>query len=765
MIRFPIAALAAMTAAIVITPAQAYYHYVHYLNGNLNAPVYERFDLSALTAKTVTFFVADTGPQNFGPNDDFSSVLSQVQQAAAAWNSVSSSDLRVAFGGLESPGQAANVPGGDVIFTELPPGLLGMGGVSVATGQQPVNGPNGVFFPVARSLVQLTADTSQAPGPSYLESFFTTAVHELGHALGLQHTWTSAAMSQDVIRNTSRARPLDADDRAALSVLYGRSGWNAAFGSISGRVTANGQGVALASVVAIPPDGPAVSALTNPDGSYTISGLPVGNYLLYVHPLPPDAIVPSGWGLKLPVDQNNQPLPAFASAFGTIFAMDSGGPTSFSITPGKAVTGQNFSVQPQSTVSMYDVITYSYSANGTRNTPAFVSSTASQFTFGAQSNPPLVTPVPQSITILGGFGTATLCANQNATLPCFLPYDSNTGARLPPSTTSPATELAVYFNVPLFANTGPRHVVFTLSNGDMYVLPDGVNLVQRNPPAISSINQNGDSSVTIAGSSFGTDSSVFFDGLPTTIVTPFSGTAAQGSISVVPPSGYSSQQASVIVYNSDGQNSTFYQSQAPPLYYYPSSGTPQVTLNPLTLPAGVSSIVDIKASNMQFVDGEVTLGLGTSDISVRRVWVVSPTHAIANVVVAPNAAIGSSEISVIAGFQTANQPAGFQILPANPSTPFVALPLMNNDPTQSGFYPGAVVSIYGSALSSASGTAQITLNGQSLQILYASPAQINFVIPNGFPTGLETLTVSNGSATSPPFLLQVDNPPAVSASH
>ena len=47
-----------------------------------------------------------------------------------------------------------------------------------------------------------------------------------------------------------------------------------------------GQGVHLASVVAILPNGSAVSNLTNPDGTYEIDGLPPGNYWVYVHPLP-----------------------------------------------------------------------------------------------------------------------------------------------------------------------------------------------------------------------------------------------------------------------------------------------------------------------------------------------------------------------------------------------------------------------------------------------------------------------------------------------
>src|SRR6185295_19766331 len=127
----------------------------------------------------------------------------------------------------------ANTPGGDVIFVDLP-GLVGMGGPTTST--TPVNGPNGAFYPIVRGLVMMSRDTTVATGPSYLEGFFTTAVHEMGHALGLQHTWTASAMSQGIIRNTTRTRPIEADDVAALSVLYGKAKWQANFGSISGQV-------------------------------------------------------------------------------------------------------------------------------------------------------------------------------------------------------------------------------------------------------------------------------------------------------------------------------------------------------------------------------------------------------------------------------------------------------------------------------------------------------------------------------------------------
>ena len=180
--------------------------------------------------------------------------------------------------------------------------------------------------------------------------------------------------------------------------------------------------------------------------------------------------------------------------------------------------------------------------------------------------------------------------------------------------------------------------------------------------------------------------------------------------------------------------------------------------------------MDVTANNMQFcitastsscVNGAVTLGLGTPDISVRRVWVLSPTHLVANVVVAPGAATGSSEASVISGFQMATQPGGFQIQPADPTLPFLAMPLENSDPYQQILYPGAVVSVYGQRLAIAPNAAQVNLNGQSVQVLYSSANQVNFVIPPGFSTGLAVLNLYNGSVNAPPVELEIDNAPPV----
>ena len=165
--------------------------------------------------------------------------------------------------------------------------------------------------------------------------------------------------------------------------------------------------------------------------------------------------------------------------------------------------------------------------------------------------------------------------------------------------------------------------------------------------------QNADGTVTINGAGLGYDSRVFFDGLQAAQGT-FSGTDAQGTLTVAPPPGASGQTAAVTVYNSDGQNSTILSGAAPPTFTYPGAGAPQIlSISPNALPAGATAMVDITAANMNFVDGQVTIGFGSHDVLVRRVWVLSPTHAVANVSVAANAPQSFSEMSVISGMQIA----------------------------------------------------------------------------------------------------------------
>src|ERR1035441_11131809 len=131
-------------------------------------------------------------------------------------------------------------------------------------------------------------------------------------------------------------------------------------------------------------------------------------------------------------------------------------------------------------------------------------------------------------------------------------------------------------------------------------------------------------------------------------------------------------RSQVIVYNGDSQNSTLGASGNPPTYTYPSTypsaGTPQIqSLSIASLPAGATGMVDITAQNTAFLDGQVTVGFGSDDIVVQRVWVLGPNRVQANVSIAANAVTDRKSTRLNSGFEVLSQVNTFQVLPPNPS--------------------------------------------------------------------------------------------------
>ena len=132
---------------------------------------------STLVNKTVYFYVSEDRP-SFAASDSYEALIGQVRQALEVWNGIPTSDLRVAYGGVANiAASQAQTPGGEIVFDELPPGVLGLGGPTTRLPQ------TAGFVPIVRSRLILPRDLSNASRTTASESFFNSLVHEIGHTL------------------------------------------------------------------------------------------------------------------------------------------------------------------------------------------------------------------------------------------------------------------------------------------------------------------------------------------------------------------------------------------------------------------------------------------------------------------------------------------------------------------------------------------------------------------------------------------------------
>jgi uncharacterized protein (TIGR03437 family) len=713
--------------------ASGYYHFTHYASrfAPFNA-IPEKFDLAQLPDKTVSFFVSENGPAAYAVNDSFPQVVSQIRAAAKVWSEVETSDLRLRFGGLGPSPSSAVTPSIDVLFEDLPPGVNGYGGPTVKN--EINNGPAGAFVPIQRSTVVLSRDIANRP--SWSERFYLTAVHEFGHALGLQHSFVGGAMATEITRATTKIRPINPDDVAGVSLLYPARNFRDSLGSIAGRVrTVAGENVPMASVVAITPGGAAIGTVTHPDGSYRIDGIPQGQYYVYAHPLPPTLLGEATPGnVVLPLDNLRRPFDD-SFQFDTVFYPASRQPfVTVPVGAGNLSENINFSVTRRATApSIHSVQTYSFPGqiavkpahvytNGTRNLVI-----AAGYGLIANSQP------------LPGLSVSTLSGAVSILPNGIRPYPQ-----------APASYLQLDVQFAPISPEGPAHLIFTRNN-DLYVLPYGLRVAERSAPQIEAVSQrNEQGELAISGLNLSANTTVTFGGVPAAVR---SYDEAARRLTVTPPAGYAGQPIPVAAFNSDGQSNLFVQNA--PFYTYEGEPAALPAANFTSLAAGAESVIEITGAG--FLDGQTVFGFGTPDIAIRRLWVLSPTRAIANVVVSPAAAAGAYTVSVLNGLRLTSLPAAVQV--TNARTPWLAFSSAQS------LVAGTTATIQVNNLAFTSSTAlQLTVNNVPAQILSVEGASITFLVPASIPTGVAVLRLQQAADVAQPLAVPVTPPPALISS-
>lgn len=300
-----VCALTMLAVCLEPSPASAYLKFGYEVNG-------KEYTLK-WTSTPVRYFVTDAGV----PGVTSSQFQSAVASAFQTWESVPTASITYQFAGF-----TRSLPGEDDGRTTL--GFLNEPDLDrvLASTSYLVDGESGeliesdIFF---NSAFQWSVAAAGERGKWDLQSI---ALHEIGHLSGLGHSAigeteiasgggrrvlsTGAVMFPIALGSGDiSGRSLQPDDIAGISDLYPDGGFNDKTGSVSGRITKNGQGVFGAHVVAFDPKtGQMVGNFSlSTDGEFSIAGLQPGPHVLRVEPID-DADTDSFFESSEPTDLN-----------------------------------------------------------------------------------------------------------------------------------------------------------------------------------------------------------------------------------------------------------------------------------------------------------------------------------------------------------------------------------------------------------------------------------------------------------------------------
>ena len=247
--------------------------------------------------ETLTWYVADD--PDWSPHfADANEALRRIEDALETWGRIPTADIRVRLDGLVKRASLAR-DNRNVVLINPDTSILGY---SYRWHRK----VRGVFQTVECDVelgpaVAAVADEEQPAGLTWL-------IHEFGHCFGLSHpavtptarwrprkggrSWLiSSVWEQDPVMTygASVNNLLTEDDMVGVSLLRPAQGWLGTPGSISGRLTLDGEPARFVSVHVLRNDGgralPSVRVFSDEEGAFLVEGLVPGDYFLWIYPL------------------------------------------------------------------------------------------------------------------------------------------------------------------------------------------------------------------------------------------------------------------------------------------------------------------------------------------------------------------------------------------------------------------------------------------------------------------------------------------------